>query len=149
MKVAVIGSRELQVANLGEYLPENTTEIISGGARGVDTSAREYAQHHGLKLTEYLPEYRKYGKASLMVGAGFSKNAKSKGSKNIQPPDWKELADKMYCELYPEIPNIDDRQKKEWENQRIIKTSGKNVSSCLKMCELLYIFYNPNWEYMK
>ena len=64
MKVAVIGSRELQVANLGEYLPENTTEIISGGARGVDTSAREYAQHHGLKLTEYLPEYRKYGKSA-------------------------------------------------------------------------------------
>ena len=74
MKVAVIGSRELQVANLGEYLPENTTEIISGGARGVDTSAREYAQHHGLKLTEYLPEYRKYGKYKFicMVRINYS-----------------------------------------------------------------------------
>lgn len=28
-----------------------------------------------------LKEYRKYGKASLMVGAGFSKNAISKGTK--------------------------------------------------------------------
>lgn len=64
MKVAIIGSRSLKIDNLSEYLPENTTEIISGGARGVDTSAREYAQHHGLKLTEYLPEYRKYGKSA-------------------------------------------------------------------------------------
>ena len=40
------------------------TEIISGGARGVDTSAREYATEHGLKLTEYLPEYNKYGRSA-------------------------------------------------------------------------------------
>ena len=56
MKVAVIGSRGLSVTDLGRYLPENTTEIVSGGARGVDTSAREYALSHGIKLTEFLPE---------------------------------------------------------------------------------------------
>ena len=55
MKVAVIGSRGLRVNDLGKYLPDEVTEIISGGARGVDTSAREYAMEHGLKLTEYLP----------------------------------------------------------------------------------------------
>ena len=60
MKVAVIGSRGLSVENLGEYLPKDTTEIISGGARGVDTSARIYAQQNGIKLTEYLPDYKKY-----------------------------------------------------------------------------------------
>lgn len=54
MKVAVIGSRGLSVTDLGRYLPENTTEIVSGGARGVDTSAREYALSHGIKLTEFL-----------------------------------------------------------------------------------------------
>ncbi len=43
MKVAVVGSRGLRVEHLEEYLPKETTEIISGGARGVDTSAREYA----------------------------------------------------------------------------------------------------------
>ena len=42
MKVAVIGSRNLTVANLEKYLPAGVTEIVSGGARGVDTSAREY-----------------------------------------------------------------------------------------------------------
>lgn len=64
MKVAVIGSRGLSVSDLGKYLPEDTTEIVSGGARGVDTSAREYALSHGLKLTEFLPEYEKYGRSA-------------------------------------------------------------------------------------
>lgn len=64
MKVAVIGSRGLSVKDLGKYLPENTTEIVSGGACGVDTSAKEYAKEHGIKLTEFLPEYEKYGKVA-------------------------------------------------------------------------------------
>ena len=64
MRVAVIGSRGLTVDNLEKYLPDDTTEIISGGARGVDASAREYAQRHGLKRTEYLPEYSKYGRSA-------------------------------------------------------------------------------------
>ena len=55
MKVAVIGSRNLTVENLGQYLPEETTEIVSGGAKGMDTCAREYAIANGLKLTEFLP----------------------------------------------------------------------------------------------
>lgn len=64
MKVAVIGSRGLSVNSLEKYLPEGTTEIVSGGARGVDTSAREYAISHGLKLTEFLPEYDKFGRGA-------------------------------------------------------------------------------------
>ena len=64
MKVAVIGSRNLTVANLEKYLPAGVTEIVSGGARGVDTSAREYARAHGLPCTEFLPEYGKYGRAA-------------------------------------------------------------------------------------
>ncbi|MCD8312397.1 MAG: DUF2493 domain-containing protein [Firmicutes bacterium] len=64
MKIAVIGSRGLTIENIGEYLPPDTDEIISGGARGVDASAREYALARGLKLTEYLPEYERYGRAA-------------------------------------------------------------------------------------
>lgn len=60
MKVAVIGSRGLTIDDLGKYLPEDTTEIISGGAKGIDTVARNYALAHGIKLTEY----EKYGKAA-------------------------------------------------------------------------------------
>lgn len=62
MKVAVIGSRGLMVKNLENYLPAGTIEIVSGGAVGVDTSAKEYARSNNLKLTEFLPEYEKYGR---------------------------------------------------------------------------------------
>ena len=51
MRVVVIGSRGLSVDDFGLYLPDETTEIISGGARGVDTSAREYALSHGIRPT--------------------------------------------------------------------------------------------------
>lgn len=64
MKVAVIGSRGLSVTDLGRYLPKNTTEIVSGGAKGVDTSAREYALSHGIKLTEFLPEYTRFSRSA-------------------------------------------------------------------------------------
>ena len=64
MRVAVIGSRTLTVKDLGRYLPEGATEIVSGGARGVDACAREYALTHGLTLTEFLPEYGKYGRSA-------------------------------------------------------------------------------------
>ena len=60
MKVAVIGSRNIEVKNLGDYLPENTTEIVSGGAKGVDLCARDYAEKNGIKLTEFLPDYARY-----------------------------------------------------------------------------------------
>ena len=64
MKVAVIGSRGITRVNLEDYLPEGTTEIVSGGARGVDTCAREYAKSHGLILTEFLPDYQRFGRGA-------------------------------------------------------------------------------------
>ncbi len=64
MKVAVIGSRNLTVDNLGLYLPEEATEIVSGGAKGIDACARAYAKAKGLKLTEFLPEYKRYGRGA-------------------------------------------------------------------------------------
>ena len=64
MKVAVIGSRNLIVQDLKRYLPEEVTEIVSGGAKGVDTSAKEYADAQGIKLTEFLPEYGRYGRGA-------------------------------------------------------------------------------------
>ena len=64
MKVAVIGSRGISVENLGKFLPPETATVISGGAKGVDASAREYAIAHGLELTEFLPEYEKFGRGA-------------------------------------------------------------------------------------
>ena len=62
MRVAVIGSRGLMVDDLTPYLPQDTTEIISGGAKGIDACAKAYAQVHGLSFTEFLPEYERYGR---------------------------------------------------------------------------------------
>ncbi len=67
MKIAVIGSRNLNVNNLEKYLPLETTEIVSGGARGIDSCARRYAVENGLKLTEFLPQYDKYGKSAPLI----------------------------------------------------------------------------------
>lgn len=67
MKVAVIGSRSLNVSNIGEYLPLECSEIVSGGAKGVDTSAADFALKHGIKLTVILPEYEKYGRGAPIV----------------------------------------------------------------------------------
>ena len=64
MKVAVVGSRKLRALSLDLYLPEDVTEIVSGGAKGVDADAREYARAHGIRLTEFLPEYQKYGRSA-------------------------------------------------------------------------------------
>lgn len=77
-------------------------------------------------IAQRLKEPRKYGDVSLMIGAGFSKNAQSKGMASMQPPNWSELAEKMYEELYPEP--LEAQEKEEWNRQRIIKTSGKNVT---------------------
>lgn len=62
MKVAVIGSRNITNIHLSNYLEKEVTEIVSGGAKGVDTSAKKYAEMKGIKLTEFLPEYEKYGR---------------------------------------------------------------------------------------
>ncbi len=62
MKIALIGSRGLKVNDLEKYLPKDVTEIVSGGAIGIDTCAREYALANELKYTEFLPEYEKYGR---------------------------------------------------------------------------------------
>lgn len=62
MKVAVIGSRNLTVTNLEQFLPKEITEIVSGGARGIDTCTKKFAKAHHIKLTEFLPQYEQYGR---------------------------------------------------------------------------------------
>ena len=64
MKVAVIGSRGLVVKNLESYLPKDTTEIVSGGARGIDTCAENYAKSNGIPIKIFLPQYDKYGRSA-------------------------------------------------------------------------------------
>ena len=66
MKIAVVGSRDITVTNIGSYL-SNAEEIVSGGAKGVDCCAAEYAKRNGIKLTVFLPQYERYGRAAPIV----------------------------------------------------------------------------------
>ena len=67
MKLAVIGSRSLQDVILDQYISKEVQEIVSGGARGVDSCAAEYAKRNGLKLIEFFPLYEKYGYAAPII----------------------------------------------------------------------------------
>lgn len=76
MRVAVIGSRTLHIEDWEHYLPPNTDEIISGGAKGIDQSVGLYAQSHEIALKVFLPEYEKYGRhAPLLRNITIIENA--------------------------------------------------------------------------
>lgn len=64
MKVAVVGSRSIVHQNVAAALPRETTEIITGGAKGIDTLAAQTAKELGLPLTVILPDYAVFGKAA-------------------------------------------------------------------------------------
>ena len=59
MKVAIIGSRNLTV-DISKYIPDGTTEIISGGAKGIDTLAEKYADEHNIPKLIIKPEFNLY-----------------------------------------------------------------------------------------
>ena len=63
MRIAIIGSRKLTIEDIGRYIPP-CEEIVSGGAKGIDTCAAEYARRNGIALTEFLPDYARYGRAA-------------------------------------------------------------------------------------
>jgi len=71
-KIAIVGSRDFLDLNLiKEFvttLPKDTV-IISGGARGVDSTAEVAAAENGLETKIFYPEWEKYGKS-----AGFIRN---------------------------------------------------------------------------
>lgn len=49
MKVAVIGSRSIENVDIRPLIPTKTTEMISGGAKGIDNLAEQYAKMNGIK----------------------------------------------------------------------------------------------------
>jgi hypothetical protein len=55
------------VDSLREIYP--VSEIVSGGARGVDALGKRYAEENGLLYTEFPAEWDKYGKS-----AGYKRN---------------------------------------------------------------------------
>lgn len=64
IKVAIIGSRSILHFDIAAVLPEGTTEIITGGASGVDTLAQSFAEANSIPCTIILPNYTRYGRAA-------------------------------------------------------------------------------------
>jgi predicted Rossmann fold nucleotide-binding protein DprA/Smf involved in DNA uptake len=69
LKIIIAGSRNITdyafliqaligAINAKVITPAYSFEIVSGGAKGVDTLARRYAQESGYVLTEMKPQYK-------------------------------------------------------------------------------------------
>lgn len=67
MRLAIIGSRSCPPIDIASYLPFVPEMIVSGGAKGADTYAREYAMKNNIPLIEFLPYYRKYGRKAPLL----------------------------------------------------------------------------------
>ena len=64
MKLLIVGSRSITNFDLSGHIPENTTTIISGGAKGIDTLAEQYADQNSIEKIIIRPQYEKYGRAA-------------------------------------------------------------------------------------
>ena len=67
MRIAIVGSRDFGEPDIEGNVPGGVTEIVSGGARGVDACARDYALAHGIRYVELLPDYGKYGRRAPLI----------------------------------------------------------------------------------
>jgi len=64
MKLAIIGSRNINNINLDDYIKEKPDLVISGGAKGIDTIAWAWAVDNHIEIEVIRPEYNKYGKGA-------------------------------------------------------------------------------------
>lgn len=72
MNIAIIGSRNPGNINFAQELEKritinNNDVIISGGARGIDSLAAQYANANGLQMKEYCPDFTKYGRGATFI----------------------------------------------------------------------------------
>ncbi len=62
-----MGSRDCPPIDIASHLPFVPYTIVSGGARGADTFAREYAIKNGIPIIEFLPDYTRYGRKAPLL----------------------------------------------------------------------------------
>lgn len=67
MVIGISGSRSITAPIPDGILSKTTTKIITGGANGIDRSAREYAHKHHILIEEILPAYDLYGKNAPLI----------------------------------------------------------------------------------
>lgn len=74
MKLAIVGTHTISETQENYDLMEDAilatipsdamTEIVSGGAKGIDTMAARFAKKFGKKMTIYPAEWHKYGRSA-------------------------------------------------------------------------------------
>ena len=74
MNIAIVGGRDfndytLLKESISAYIdahkkPEN---IVSGGAKGADTLAAQFAAEMGIPLLIFKPDYQRYGRGATLV----------------------------------------------------------------------------------
>ena len=74
MKIVIAGSRTitdinilLKAIKLSEYEITREDEIVSGGARGVDSLGEKYAKNKGIAVKLFKPNWDKYGKSAGVI----------------------------------------------------------------------------------
>jgi hypothetical protein len=75
------------------------------------------------QLRKRLWEGKEYGRAAVMVGAGFSRNAEPKARNAPRYPLWNELAGRLYEELYGSGADSGE----EYQRDKLRMTSGGGV----------------------
>ena len=68
MRVIVSGSRSITNYDLVKHQIElsgfHITELVCGGANGVDKFGEKFAKEKNIKIKYFLPDWHKYGKAA-------------------------------------------------------------------------------------
>ena len=70
VRLAIIGSRNAPqniAVTILKYVPANTSEIVSGGAQGVDMAAQDIAALLSLPLRVFAPNYERFGKQATLL----------------------------------------------------------------------------------
>lgn len=69
IKLAIVGSRSfIDYELLKKHVDAtNIAAIVSGGARGADTLAEQFADEHNLQMIVYKPDYATHGRAAPFI----------------------------------------------------------------------------------
>ncbi len=70
LKIGIVGTRipKITFEEFSKIINDyNPTHIVSGGAKGIDTFAENYAKLNNISFTIFPPEYNKYGRIATFI----------------------------------------------------------------------------------
>ena len=70
LKIGIVGTRNPKITfeEFSQIINDyNPTHIVSGGAKGIDTFAENYAKLNNIPFMIFPPEYSKYGRIANFV----------------------------------------------------------------------------------